>query len=341
MTRRTYTLIVGIVALLVLGVVAARFPVQYAAMGPGVTFNTLGKDTDGKQIVQITGRTTNKTTGNLNMTTVSELDHLDLLSAIRGWLTSDESVVPREVLFPPGETQKEIDQQSQEDFVSSQDSATASALAYLHYPNKVVVAGIPKGSPAKGVLAAGDVLNEVNGAPATTVDALHATLAKVKPGSKVTVGYTRDRKPHTGTITTTKAQKGSGAALGIEVTFQRVAPFGVKISLANIGGPSAGLMFALGIIQKVGKNVNLTGGKFIAGTGTIDLNGKVGPIGGIPLKMIGAKRAGATVFLVPAGNCAEAKEHHPAGLRLVKVSTLSGAVTALKSLSSGGSTPTC
>lgn len=341
MTRRTYALLVGVIVLVGLIVGASQLPVQYAAMGPGVTFNTLGKDTDGKQIVELTGRNANKTTGNLNMTTVSEADHLDLLSAIRGWLSSDESVVPREVLFPPDKTTKQIDQQNAADFVQSQDSATSAALSYLKYPNKVVIGGLPEGSPAKGVLSVGDTIDSVNGQPIKDTDTLLSILGKIKPGTKVTVGYTHERKPATGTITTTKAQKGDGSALGVEVVFEPVAPFDVKISLANIGGPSAGLMFALGIIQKAGPDVNLTGGKFIAGTGTIDPKGDVGPIGGIPLKMVGAKRAGATIFLVPAGNCAEAKADHPSGLRMIKVSTLSGAVQALKSIQHGGSAPSC
>lgn len=341
MTRRTYTLIVGIVLVLVLGVIAARLPVQYAAMGPGVTFNTLGKDTDGKQIVEIKGRTINKIRGNLNMTTVSELDHLDVLSAIRGWLSHDEAVVPREVLFPPGQTDKQIQQQNAEDFVQSQDSATNAALSYMHYPNKVVVGAVPNGSPSTKTLAVGDSIDTVDGKPVKDVDGLHAILAPIKPGTKVSVSYLHNHKPETGTITTTKPQKGGGAALGISVVFEPVAPFDITISLANIGGPSAGLMFALGILEKVGKYGDLTGGKFIAGTGTIDPTGKVGAIGGIPLKMIGAKQAGATIFLVPSANCAEAEGNHPSGLRLVKVSTLSGAVDALRSLQHGGNPPSC
>jgi len=340
MTRRTYTLIVGVVVLVALFVGASQLPTQYAAMGPGVTKNVLGNADDGKVIVSLTGRTANKTSGNLNMTTVSEVDHLDLLSAIRGWFSSDEAVVPREVLFPPDKTTKQIDQQNAQDFVQSQDSATTAALLYLGYKNKVVLGAVPDNSPAKGVLAVGDVIDQVDGQPVKDVDGLHAILAKLQPGTVVTVDYQHNHKAAHGKVTTTKPQKGDGAALGISVVFQPVAPFDVSFHLPDIGGPSAGLMFALGLLDKVGKD-NLTGGKFIAGTGTIEVNGKVGAIGGIPLKMIGAKRAGAKIFLVPADNCGEAQAHHPSGLRLVKVSTLSGAVDALKSLNSGGNPSGC
>lgn len=342
MTRRTYTLIAGIVVLAALIVAASLLPTQYAAMGPGVTFNTLGRDTDGKQVVDVTGRETNKVSGNLNMTTVSELDKLDILSAIRGWFDSDEAVVPREVLFPPDKTSKQIQQEDAQDFIESQDSALSAALTYLHYPNKVVVVAFADKSPAKGVLATGDAIEQVNGHKVTNYKSLQAVMEKVAPGTPVSVTYQRGKKTATARVTTTTPAKKStkGAAFGISVSYQRFAPFNVTFNLKDIGGPSAGLMFALGLLDKIG-NVDLTGGRFIAGTGTIRPNGAVGPIGGIPLKMIGARRAGATIFLVPQGNCAEAKAHHPSGLRLVKVTSLQSAVKALKTLNAGGNPPSC
>ncbi len=112
--------------------------------------------------------------------------------------------------------------------------------------------------------------------------------------------------------------------MGVQVAESFVFPFTVKIKIGNIGGPSAGLMFALGIIDKI-TPANLTGGKFIAGTGEIEANGTVDPIGGIQQKMVGARAAGATVFLTPAANCPDTAGAVPAGLRLVKVSNLAGA----------------
>ena len=117
-------------------------------------------------------------------------------------------------------------------------------------------------------------------------------------------------------------------------------PFKVKISIGNIGGPSAGMMFALGIIDKL-TNQNLTGGKFIAGTGEIEVNGNVDPIGGIQQKIARARAAGATVFLTPATNCPDTSGAVPAGLRLIKVSTLSGAIRDLKALQQGQPVPSC
>jgi PDZ domain-containing protein len=114
----------------------------------------------------------------------------------------------------------------------------------------------------------------------------------------------------------------------------------VNLRLGNVGGPSAGLMFSLGIIDKLSTE-NITGGKNIAGTGTIDDNGKVGEVGGVPLKMLSAKHDGATVFLLPKGECSEAERARPDGLKLIPVSTLDGALAALKALREGGKVPSC
>ena len=128
--------------------------------------------------------------------------------------------------------------------------------------------------------------------------------------------------------------------MGVEVGEQYVFPFDVKISVGDIGGPSAGLMFALGIIDKL-TPMNLTGGKFVAGTGEIEASGKVDPIGGIQQKMVGARNAGATIFLAPAANCSDVKGAIPVGLQVVKVSTLNQAVTDLEALKSGQPVPSC
>ncbi|MER5938066.1 S16 family serine protease [Streptomyces sp. NPDC001928] len=116
----------------------------------------------------------------------------------------------------------------------------------------------------------------------------------------------------------------------------------VTLKLADVGGPSAGLLFSLGIVDKLGGDGDLTGGRTIAGTGTIDPAGKVGAVGGVSLKTQAAKRDGATIFLVPKEECGDAKAELPKGLRLVPVTTLKGAVGALESLESGkGDVPSC
>ncbi|AXI81315.1 hypothetical protein C7M71_010235 [Peterkaempfera bronchialis] len=118
----------------------------------------------------------------------------------------------------------------------------------------------------------------------------------------------------------------------------------VTLNLADVGGPSAGLLFTLGIIDKLdgnGRGGDLTGGRVVAGTGTIDASGRVGAVGGVALKTLAAARDGATVFLVPTAECGEARVNTPKGLRLIPVRTLDGAIAALNALNSGSAVPTC
>ena len=149
------------------------------------------------------------------------------------------------------------------------------------------------------------------------------------------------RNGRTQTVRVGTKESGGHPVMGVEVqpgTF--TFPFTVKFSVGDIGGPSAGMMFALGIIDKL-TTMNLTGGKFIAGTGEIEASGQVDPIGGIQQKMVGARDAGATIFLAPASNCSDVKGAIPAGLRVVKVSTLSQAVTYLQDIKAGQPVPSC
>jgi Lon-like protease len=343
MSRRVLTLITGAVLLLALLVGGSQLPVPYAELAPGPTLDTLGVDQSGQPIIQLTEREPAKTTGHLNLTTVSVRDRLDLLAAMRGWLDPERAVVPREEIFPPGQTQQQTDAKNTQDFVTSQNSAELAALAYLD-ETKVVVTQVADDSPSHGKLTAKDTITKVQGTPVSDVTDLGKVLGATTPGTIVTVDYLRAGKPGTARVTTTKGTDEDGkprAVLGVGVSLESTAPFTVKIALDDrIGGPSAGLMFALGILDKLGPT-DLTGGRFIAGTGTIDVTGDVGPIGGIPLKLIAARDKGATAFLVPSGNCAEASRNPPAGLDLIKVDTLSGAVNALGALRAGKPTPHC
>ena len=222
----------------------------------------------------------------------------------------------------------------------SQQTAIAAALTELHIPwsTEVVVVQVEKGFPAEGVLKAGDVITAIDGRPVTSQTSLARLIYAHPAGSTLTVSISRNGQPMQVQVGT--KESGGHPVMGVEVAGQYKFPFQVKISIGDIGGPSAGMMFALGITDKLTK-LNLTGGKFIAGTGEITASGQVQPIGGIQQKMVGARNAGATIFLTPASNCADTKGAVPAGLRLVKVSTLTQAVTYLKDLRSGQPVPSC
>jgi PDZ domain-containing protein len=272
--------------------------------------------------------------GHLNLTTVSVSSDLNLANAVMGWLDGSVAVVPRDVVYPPNESKEQVNQENAEAFKDSQTSAETSALRVLGYSVHTAVTKVSPGSPSTGKLAVGDVLTSVDGTTVTSGAKLRTLLAKYKPGNTVKIGYTRGKATGVASVALAKSTDDGRALLKIETTDKQPHPFKVSFDLDRIGGPSAGLMFALAVIDKV-RPEDLTGGKFIAGTGEIDDDGNVGAIGGIQQKMIAARHAGATVFLTPADNCAEAKPAAPKGLELVKVSTLDGALSALAQIRTG------
>jgi PDZ domain-containing protein len=339
-SRRTTVLVTGTVLLLLFGVLGALLPVPYVAQVPGPTYNTLG-DIDGTAIISVTGREPNDTSGNLNLTTVGIPQRpLTLVGAVQGWFDDEVSVVPREQVYPSGQSVEETQQQNRQAFLTSEQAARGAALAELDYPEKVVVQDLSDKSPSEGQLEPGDAIDAVNGVPTPDQDALTRALATIPPGSTVPIAYTRLGTPGVGTVTTGAAAEGGGSALGVLVLQTPYAPFDVDIQVDDVGGPSAGLMLSLGIIDMVG-GTDLTQGAVVAGTGTIGADGAVGPIGGIPLKMVSARDIGAELFLVPADNCAEALENAQPGLPMAKVATLDDALTALADLRAGKTPASC
>jgi Lon-like protease len=343
MSRRSLTLIIAGVATVVAIVISVLAPVPYVILQPGPTLNTLG-DLSGKPIITITGRHTYPTTGNLNMVTVGYEggpgDSFNIWTALRAWVDPNEAVVPEEELFPTGQTEQQTEQQDTQEMTGSQQTAQAAALNYLHiaYQTQVEVAAVESGYPAEGVLKTGDIITAVDGKTVTNETVLTNLITSHPAGTKLLLTVLRDGATRQLTVAT---KESSGRpVVGIEVTENYKFPFTVNISVGDIGGPSAGMMFTLGIIDKLTTD-NLTGGKFIAGTGEITDTGQVEPIGGIQQKMVGARDAGATVFLAPAGNCSDVQGAIPSGLRIVKVSTLSQAITYLDDIKAGKSVPSC
>jgi PDZ domain-containing protein len=338
MRRRGTTVLLGAVIVLLLGVGIASAPVPYVIEGPGPTVDTLGTDNN-KPVIEVSGRPTYRSAGQLRLVTVGVQSDTDLLSALAAWFNGDEAVVPRELIFPPGQSEEEVNQRNEEDFKASQSSAETVALRKLGYPVSVAVTRVIPGRPAAAALQAGDVINSVDGQPVTSRQRLVELITAKPAGTALTIGYTRAGAQHTATIKTV-AGDGNTPQIGVEVENRQPHPFDVTFDIDKIGGPSAGLMFALGVIDKLDP-VDLTGGKIIAGTGTIDDEGNVGPIGGIPQKLVGAKEAHATVFLTPEDNCAEAVANAQPGMTLVKVGNLDEALSALQALRDGRPAPRC
>jgi PDZ domain-containing protein len=332
---RTVVLLVSLFFAVLLVAVVALLPVPYAVLSEGPALNTLSAP-GGKPLIEISGHPTYPTSGGLYLTTVSVLGGprpVTLPTVLRAWLDPHEQAVPVHAVFPPGQTAEQADQETRQEMTDSQTSATAAALAELGIPVTITLASVAKGAPAAASLRAGDVLLTVQGRAVTGYTSLRAALAGVRPGEHVAVRLRRGGGEQTVDVTTTKDDTGR-TILGVVPNF--VFPFDVKIQINNIGGPSAGTMFALGIIDKLTPG-DLTGGRQIAGTGEISPDGTVSPIGGIDEKMLGARQVGASWFLAPADNCDEVVGHVPAGMRAVKVSTLHGARQAVEAIAQGGS----
>jgi Lon-like protease len=344
MSRRSLTLLIATAGVIAALAVAVLIPVPYVILGPGPTLNTLGKDSSGQPLITVTGRTTYPTTGHLNMVTVGYQGGpgvtINIFSALTAWLNPHEAVVPESELFPAGQTAQQSQQQDTQEMTGSQQLATAAALNELHIPftTQVVVVQAEAGFPAAGVLKPGDVITAVDGKAVTSESGLTSLIQGHPAGT--TLNVTIVRNGQTQTVQVGTKESGGHPVMGVEITGQYKFPFTVKISVGDIGGPSAGMMFALGIIDKL-TPLNLAGGKFIAGTGEITANGQVQAIGGIQQKMVGARDAGATIFLAPASNCSDVNGAIPAGLQVVKVSTLSQAVSDLEAIKAGHPVPSC
>jgi Lon-like protease len=343
MSRRAATLLVAAAGVLIALAVAVVSPVPYVALTPGPTLNTLGVS-GSKPLIQIRGHPTYPTSGHLNLVTVSFLGgpgtNFDIFAALRAWLSPDDAVVPEQEIFTPGQTPQQVARQDTEQMANSQQTAEAAALCQLNIGFKTVatIEATVKGMPAAGRLQPGDVITAVDGRPVTCRADAGTLIRARRPGAPVQLTVLRHGRASRVRLATADAQ--GQPEIGVQLVESFVFPFSVTISIGNIGGPSAGLMFALGIIDKITPD-NLTGGRFIAGTGEIEANGTVDPIGGIQQKMVGARDAGATIFLTPAANCPDTAGAVPAGMRLIKVSSLAGAVDDLEALKTGQPVPSC
>ncbi|MBP5939320.1 S16 family serine protease [Streptomyces acidiscabies] len=259
LTRFQAVAVCGVPLVALLGV-AVFAPLPFAIAQPGMTADVLGEN-KGEAVITVSGAPVRKTSGELRMTTIVATGpdtDVSLSDVLDGWFRTDSAVMPRDSVYPSGDSVKEIERHNTQQMEQSQDAATEAALKFLGRSSKDVK---------------------------------------------------------------------------------------VDLKLSDVGGPSAGLLFTLGIIDKLdgdGNGGDLTGGRVIAGTGTIDADGSVGAVGGVSLKTQAARRDGATVFLVPKAECSDAKAELPSGLRLVPVTDLKGAVGSLKALETGkGNVPSC
>ena len=316
----------GLVAVVLLAASWIKLP--YYAEGPGPAREVV-------PLISVTGRTTYDA-GHLVMTTVSERQLTGIL-ALFAWIDPDQRVVGRDVLYPDGQTVAQEEQRSLSQMDTSKLAATSVVLEGLTdydarsgYPGAqgdgVLIETVFSDCPAEGELFAGDLVDAINDTPTPDVAAASDAIAAVAPGDPLTFHVSAGGEEHDVTVT-------RGECLGVVdpvvgITMINDFPFDVQISSGEVGGPSAGLMFGLGLYDLLTPG-DLTDERLVAGTGTMDLEGAVGPIGGIGDKIVAARRAGAELFLVPRDNLAEARAADAGDMELIPVGSFSEALGAL------------
>ena len=328
MTQRTWAALLAVPLFVALGIYTAVTPLPFVTYSPGPTINVLG-DNGKKPIIEVQGHPTYRDAGELRMTTVSVTQRdarLDLLTLLRTWFSRDRAIYPYAIQYGGGGSQQEDTQEGQVEMIGSQDSAIAAALRQLGYQVSPVleILSVTPGMPADGKLEVRDVIRRFNGTKVTAATDLGKLIHAVPAGDTVSMTVERKGRPVRVRVTpTTKdGTRLIGVTLGIGYTF----PFKVSVNISDsIGGPSAGLMFALSIYDTLTPG-SLTSGGAVAGTGTITADGQVGEIGGIQQKIVGAKQDGAQLFLVPPANCPDALTSDHGSMRLAKAATLKDAI---------------
>lgn len=314
--------------------------VPYAAEGPGPTVDTLGS-VDEVEVVDVKAPKTFETDGQLNMTTVSVRTRMSLAQALGRWLTTDDTIVPIDTVMPPNVSEEDFRKANQQAFSRSESAATITAMDYLNIPVQVKVAGVMEDSAAADVIKADDLIVAVDGKEVSEPSEVQEIVQGKKPGDTVKLRIERAGKERNETITLKEHPDDAEIALlGITMTSTPGQGIDVTYNLQDIGGPSAGMMFSLAVIDKLSEK-ELTGGKFVAGTGTIAENGEVGPIGGIEHKVRAAQEAGAELFLAPTKNCEAATSRDYGDMAIAAVDNIDDAVSAMEAFSQGKDFTTC
>ena len=323
--------LVGTFLVLVL-IFALVLPLPYVIFRPGTPDNVLGK------MISVPASFTSEDVagrdkdGRLYLTTVYvTTPRTKVLGAeiLYAWIRGDQSVYPRSSVYPDGSDPKRIRSQEKLEMTTSQQSAIYNALTFLGYEveTRARVVEILEQSDATGRLKIGDVILRVDGKKVASAAEIVELVRAKSPGDQITMEIERDGETLTYEGIELIANE-QGSAIGIFLTVDFDSPVDIEIDIKNTGGPSAGMIFTLGIIEKM-TGEDLIRGRRIAGTGTIDIQGRIGAIGGIESKLIGARGSGATIFLAPVDNCDDIS-HIPDGLQVIPVATLKEAVEILR-----------
>lgn len=333
---RSGTLLLTVGAGVLVGSVLGLVPVDRVVYHPGPLYDTLGDIGDDRHIITIDEELeTFPTEGHLFFTTIhlegGPGDRLNVWEWLRAELDPAATVVPREQVFPEDITREQVREQNTQLMEHSQQDAAVVALRAdgITVPEGIVVAQVIVDAPADGVLHVEDQILEVAGEPMATARDVQDRLQEVEPGESVPVTLLRDGEETTIDVPTKKDEETGRTIVGVYLAPTYELPYDVTIDAGNVGGPSAGLMFSLAVYDEITPGA-LTGGRSIAGTGTITSAGQVGGIGGITQKMYAADRGGADLFLAPAANCDEVVETTPEGLTVAAVGSFEQALEVLE-----------
>jgi PDZ domain-containing protein len=323
--RQRVTAGAGVTALVVLVFALNFYRLPVVALTPGPAEDVLTR-------IKVQGGTpVYDSKGKLYLTSVGIDDDVRFYEALLDLANRDVELRPRAELFPDGDNGDQIDRENVELMAQSKQVAQVVALRQLGYkvnPSAVEVGDVVRGTPADGTLQAGDQILQVDGHAVATIDQVRAAISSHRSGEKVAFLVARGATRRSVAVRVAAADGRPRVGVELREVFKDL-PVKVTIETEDIGGPSAGLMFTLSIIDRLTAE-DLTGGRRIAGTGEISVDREVLPIGGVAEKLVAARRQGATVFLIPAGNCADVHGHVPAGLRLVRVATLDDALRFLR-----------
>jgi len=251
---------------------------------------------------------------------------------------SGADAVPAHVLVPPGSTFEDRRRQNQRAMSRSQEIAAAVALRELGHevtadPDGALVVAVAPDAPAHGKLRAGDLIVAADGAPVRTPDQLRQAIGRREVGETVRLTVRADGRTRTETVATVASPDDAQrpiVGIQVEQSAEIELPLKVEIDLGNVGGPSAGLAFALAVLEELGRDVD--GGRRVAATGELELDGTIAPVGGVKQKTIGARRSGIDVLLVPAGENAAEARRNANGLRIVPVENFQQALRELATL---------
>lgn len=339
--RRRSRVLLGIAILACAMLLAAVVPSPYVIEQPGPVVDTLGETgEESTPVIAIDGVATYPTSGELNLLTVSILGNRERpkswLSLVPALFDRAQRLAPVDEFYPRGVT---VEQRETENAVLMDSSQMQAAAAAFRETGEEVgvelsVAGVSEGGPAEGLLEVGDRLVSLDDETVDDFSALRRGIAEAGAGTEIRLGIVRDGEAREVRLTPRLPEDGSEPLIGVLVSSSYDLPAEVDISLSQIGGPSAGLVFGLAILDRLTPGAMLDG-RTVSGTGTLTDTGEVGAIGGLVQKMWAAERAGSDLFLMPVENCADLPGRLPAGLRIAPVESLEEAVEAIDALTAG------